>query len=337
MKGREIILGACAGREAAALIVDGRLSDFLIDGDAPSVGTVYRARAVRPVKGQGGMFLETPDGSAFLRGAKGLVAGDMILVQVSGYAEPGKSIPVTSKVLFKSRFAIVTPDAPGINLSRSIRDDEERVRILSAADTPNAENSPHGIILRTQCQQASDDDIADDVDAMLSVCDQVLSDAGSDIEKLLEGDMSHSLAWRDWSAESVRQGELEEFLDEARDTWVRLPAGAGMYVEPTRALVAVDVNTGSDTSMAAGLKANIEAMRALPSALRIRGLAGQIVVDMAPSSKRDRKAIESALRTALKADDIETSIVGWTPLGHIELSRKRARAPLSSILGEQAT
>ncbi|MEP3639057.1 MAG: ribonuclease E/G [Paracoccaceae bacterium] len=337
MKGREAILGEYAGREAAALIVDGVLDDLLIDSDAPSLGTIYRARAVRPVKGQGGMFLDTPDGSAFLRGSKGLSSGDILLVQVSGIAEPGKAIPVTSKILFKSRYSIVTPDAPGTNLSRSIREDEDRIRILSAADTENAAETSHGIILRTQCQAASDDEIADDVDAMLAVCDQVLSDVGTEVEKLLDGDGPHELAWRDWITDAVRHGDLDDHVDVARDTWVRLPAGAGMYIEPTRALVAVDINTGSDTSLAAGLKANIAAMRALPSALRIKGLAGQVVIDTAPSSKKDRKVIESALRAALKADDVETSIVGWTPLGHIELSRKRARAPLATVVGGMST
>lgn len=113
MKGRTIVLDHLEGREAAALIVDGKLEDFLIDSDQPNPGTIYRARADKPVKGQGGMFLNTPDGSAFLRQVKGLAPGQMLLVQVSGYAEPGKAIPVTQKILFKSRYAIVTPDAPG--------------------------------------------------------------------------------------------------------------------------------------------------------------------------------------------------------------------------------
>ena len=126
MKGRQIILDHINGREAAALMVDGQLDDLLIEGDAPRVGTIYRAVADRPVKGQGGMFLKTPDGAAFLRQVKGLAPGDQILVQVTGIAEPGKAIPVTQKVLFKSRYAIVTPDAPGLNVSRSIKDDDLR-------------------------------------------------------------------------------------------------------------------------------------------------------------------------------------------------------------------
>lgn len=70
MIGRVIALDYFNGREAAALIEDGKLVDFLVDGDAPRPGAIYMAVADRPAKGQGGMFLSTPDGSAFLRQAK---------------------------------------------------------------------------------------------------------------------------------------------------------------------------------------------------------------------------------------------------------------------------
>jgi Rne/Rng family ribonuclease len=101
-----------------------------------------------------------------------------------------------------------------------------------------------------------------------------------------------------------------------------------MFVEPTRALVAVDVNTGGDTSPSAALKANLAAARTLPKALRLRGLGGQIVMDVAPMPKKDRRAFEDALRAAFRADAIETALVGWTPLGHYELQRKRERRPV---------
>jgi hypothetical protein len=75
MIGRTIILDHLNGREAAALMVDGKLEDLLIASDAPAPGTIYRAIADRPVKGQGGMFLKTPDGNAFLRQIKGMAPG----------------------------------------------------------------------------------------------------------------------------------------------------------------------------------------------------------------------------------------------------------------------
>lgn len=329
MKGRQVILGTAGAFEAAALLVDGQLEDLLVDSDAPRVGTIYRAKATRPVKGQGGMFFDTPDGSAFMRGAKGLAPGDMMLVQVSGHAEPGKGIPITGKLLFKSRYAIVTPDAPGVNISRAVHDDEERLRIRAAAETDAAESSGYGIILRSACAGADEDTIAEDVDAMVALAAAVMTDAGTGLETLTEGDGPHTLAWRDWQADSARDGDLSEFLDEARRIETRLAGGGSMSVEATRAMIAVDVNTGGDTSPAAGMKVNIAAARALPRALRLRGLGGQIVVDFAPMPKKDRKGLESALRAACRADDVETALVGWTPMGHFELNRKRARPVLS--------
>jgi Ribonuclease G/E len=107
-----------------------------------------------------------------------------------------------------------------------------------------------------------------------------------------------------------------------------------MFIEPTRALVAVDVNTGGDFSPAAGLKANLAVAKALPRMLRLRGLGGQITLDLAPMPKKDRKQFELLLRSAFRSDPIETSLVGWTPLGHYELQRKRERLPISKGLAQ---
>jgi Ribonuclease G/E len=340
MKGRTIILDHLGDIEAAALMVDGQLDDLLVDTpDAPRSGTIYRAIADRPVKGQGGMFLKTPDGMAFLRQIKGLAPGQPILVQVTGFAEDGKALPVTSKLLFKSRYAIITPDAPGLNISRSIRDESERDRLLEIAHQA-MDGASYGLILRSCCADAEGDVIADDIEAMLDLARNVLDDDSTEMETLAEGDGPHVLAWRDWvdPAEIVTEAggfDAHAVLD-ARDALtedrVALSGGASMYVESTRALVAVDVNTGTDVSLAAGIKANMACARALPRALRLRGLGGQIVLDLAPMPKKDRRPFETALRAAFRGDDVETTLVGWTPLGHYELQRKRARAPLSEVL-----
>ena len=341
MKGRTIILDHLGDIEAAALMVDGQLEDLLVDTpEAARVGTIYRAIADRPVKGQGGMFLKTPDGSAFLRQIKGLSPGQPLLVQVTGFAEEGKAIPVTNKLLFKSRYAIITPDAPGLNISRSIRDEPERDRLLEIAHDA-MDGAEYGLILRSCCAGADSEVISEDIEAMLELAQTVLNDDSTEMETLSEGDGPHVLAWRDWveKAEIVTaEGGFEEHgvldaLDALAQDLVPLSGGASMYVEPTRALVAVDVNTGNDVSLAAGIKANMACARALPRALRLRGLGGQITLDLAPMPKKDRRPFETALRAAFRSDDVETTLIGWTPLGHYELQRKRARPPLSEVLG----
>ena len=338
MKGRQIILDRIGAHEAAALMIDGQLSDFLFETEAPAPGTIYRAQALRPVKGQGGIFLSTPDGTAFLRQVKGIAPGQTLLVQLTGHAEPGKALPVTQRLLFKSRFAIVTPVSPGLNISRAIRDDARRDALHLIAKTEMG-GSPMGLILRSACETASDDEIAEDIRAMADLAATVLDDATGPPETLTEGDTPHLLAWRDWvePADVVTDpggfadcGVLDA-LDALRQAECPLPGGGSLFIEPTRALVAVDVNTGADSSLAAGLKANFACARALPRQLRLRGLGGQIVIDLAPMPKKDRRGFEAALRKALKEDGIDTVLAGFTPLGHYELQRKRTRPALSDL------
>lgn len=336
MKGRTILLDHIAGREAAALLHDGRLDDLLIDTPAaPRPGAIFRAICDRPIKGQGGMILRLPNGqSAFLRHAKGLRPGQPLCVQVNGYAEQGKAVPVTDRILFKSRYTIITPEKPGKNISRQITNDDRRDALLAIVH--DVFQSEYGLILRSSCEDADDAEIAEDIHAMETMAATVLADKEGDAPATLtEGDGPHILAWREWyqQADVVTTSgcfETHGVLDQLialRDPHFRLGEGS-MYVEPTRALVAVDVNTGNDMSPAAALKTNLAAAQALPRALRLLGLAGQIAVDFVSVSKVHRKQVEQTLRAAFRSDPIETSLVGWTSMGLFELQRKRERAPI---------
>lgn len=343
MKGLTVALDHWNGREAAALMRDGQLDDLLIDTDLPRPGSIYRAVADRPVKGQGGMFFTTPDGTAFLRQVKGVHPGQTMLVQVTGYAEPGKAIPVTQRLLFKSRYAIVTPGAPGINISRQIKDDDARDAILelaheALAEAPLPEGA--GLILRSSCSVDVADELLEDVMAMSQLAAQVLRDAEGPAELLVEGDGPHALAWREWVEPAdvdAQEGSFEhngvaDALEDLKSARVNLAGGASMIIEPTSALVAIDVNTGGDTSPAAGLKANMAAFKDLPRQLRLRGLGGQIVVDAAPCPKKDRRQLEGVLKAGLKKEAAETIVAGWTTLGLLELQRKRDRVSVRGLL-----
>jgi Ribonuclease G/E len=344
IKGRIVAIDRIEGRTAAALLQDGKLQDLLVDpaGNRPRPTAIYRAKATRPMKGQNGIILDLGGGQkGFLRQAKGIAAGATLLVQVSTHAEIGKAAPVVNKLLFKSRFAIVTPNAPGINIARSIRDEDERLRLHEIAhDAFDEAPEGCGLILRSACNGADEGDIYANIAAMLQGAVTVLADDAGAPELLLDAPDAAEQAWANW-------GDIDQLVDdeecfETLGVWDHIHAlerpecplsgGASMVIEPTRALVAVDVNTGSDFSLSAGLKANIATAKDLPRQLRLRGLGGQIVVDFAPSPKAERRTIETQLRRAFKADSIDTILVGWTPLGHFELQRKRERLPLSEVL-----
>jgi Rne/Rng family ribonuclease len=177
---------------------------------------------------------------------------------------------------------------------------------------------------------------------MRGLAKAVLSDLAGGPELLADGPGAQETAWRDWAdppPDEVAEGAgtfaalgVDGLLAAVLSPRVPLPGGGHMMVEPTRALIAVDVNTGPDTSPAAGLKANIAAARDLPRQLRLRGLGGQVVVDFAPVPKKERTLLEQVLRAAFKADGAESSLSGWTTLGLYELVRKRDRRPLAEEL-----
>ena len=332
MRGRQVLSGTVGGLEAAALLVDGRLEDVLLDAPYhPRPGAVFRAVCDRVMGGQGGAMLRLPEGrTAWLRGAGGLETGGVVLVQVAGFAADGKAVPVTTKLTFRAPLAVVTPLAPGLNISRKVTEPAARERLAALAAQ---EAAPEwGLILRTAAAEAPDDAVIGSIRAATEEARAAMEGAGGEgPAQLTPGDGPARQAERDWGA-APAPGDFEllgilDALDALRSPEVDL-GGARMTVEPTRALVAVDVDTGGDTSPAAGLKATLAAVTDLPRQLRLRGLGGQVVMDPAPLPKGRRGEVEKALRRAFSADPVPTDIAGWTPLGHLELQRRRDRLPL---------
>ena len=196
-----------------------------------------------------------------------------------------------------------------------------------------------GLIIRSSAAVASIDEVAEDIQAMRTSAEAISAEVGLEPEVLLEGDNPHVQAWREWSDvtdiltgrdDLEASGALDQ-IEGAQGAWVALGSG-GMFVEQTRAMATVDINTGADLSPAAALKVNLAAVQDLPRQLRLRGYSGQISIDFAPMTNRDRKPIEVALRAALRMCPVATEFVGWTPLGHGELKRKRERAVLIDLL-----
>jgi ribonuclease G len=339
MKGKQVVLGHIGDAKVAALLEDGKLQDVLVeDLSRLPLGSILRAVVDRPVKGIGGVMLRLPHGTGFLKKAKGLAPGQTITVQTSGFAEAGKADPVNQRFIFKSRYAIVTPDQPGLNVSRQIRDDDLRDDLTVLAKS-GMEGSNMGLIIRSSAALADMGDVAEDIQTMRASAEAISVEAGLEPEVLLEGDDPHVQAWREWSDVSdiltgpddlEASGALDQ-IEAAQGAWVTLGSG-GMFVEQTRAMATVDINTGADLSPAAALKVNLAAVQDLPRQLRLRGYSGQIAIDFAPMTKRDRKPIEAALRAALRTCSVATEFVGWTPLGHGELKRKRERAVLNDLL-----
>jgi len=130
--------------------------------------------------------------------------------------------------------------------------------------------------------------------------------------------------------------ELESDFDSLASPRVVLEGGASLLIHPTPALTAIDVDSGSlagsrDATAHASL--NQAATAAVARQIRLRNLAGAILVDFAGLPIRKREALVAPLAAALASDPLGAKLLGMTQLGLMEIVRPRIHPPLHEILG----
>lgn len=111
---------------------------------------------------------------------------------------------------------------------------------------------------------------------------------------------------------------------------VRLPSGGYLVINQTEALVAIDVNSGRSTRERnieeTALKTNLEAAAEAARQLRLRELAGIVVIDFIDmDDRRNNAAVERKLKEAIKVDRARVHVGRMSPLGLVEISRQRLR------------
>lgn len=125
----------------------------------------------------------------------------------------------------------------------------------------------------------------------------------------------------------------------ANERMVALPHGGSLAVDEAEALTAIDVNTGrfvgksrlADTV----LQTNLEAVEEATRQLRLRNIGGVIVIDFIDMERsRDRIRVMNALEAALKSDRTRTRIVQLSPLGLVEMTRRREGDSLRQLLNQ---
>lgn len=118
---------------------------------------------------------------------------------------------------------------------------------------------------------------------------------------------------------------------------VVLANGARFSIWPTPALTAIDIDTGSATAERRGKKdmqlaLNRAVIPAVARHIRLRHLAGAIVVDPAGMPARQRRALAEAFQAALAADPLAPRFLGFSALGLAEIQRTRQAPPLHELL-----
>jgi len=129
--------------------------------------------------------------------------------------------------------------------------------------------------------------------------------------------------------------QIEEQIETLSRNKVQLPSGGSIVIDPTEALVAIDVNSGKMSSEqgveATATKTNLEAAKEIGRQLRLRDLGGLVVIDFI--DMRDRKhmrEVEKEVKKSLENDKARVSVGRISTFGLLEMSRQRLKATLAT-------
>jgi len=133
--------------------------------------------------------------------------------------------------------------------------------------------------------------------------------------------------------------QIEGQIDSAFSREVRLPSGGALVIEPTEALITIDINSarathGGDIEETA-LLTNLEAAEEIATQLRLRDLGGLVVIDFIDMmAAKNQRAVENKMRDCVKMDRARVQIGRISRFGLLEMSRQRLRPSLAEFSHE---
>ena len=169
-----------------------------------------------------------------------------------------------------------------------------------------------------------------DVDEVLVEGDDGYRTAKEFMRMLMPSHAKKVQQYRDPEIPLFHRYQIESQLDAMHNPVVTLKSGGYIVINPTEALVAIDVNSGRATRERnieeTAYKTNVEAADEIARQLRLRDLAGLIVIDFIDMEEsRNQHNVEKRLKEAMRVDRARIQIGKISPFGLLELSRQRLR------------
>lgn len=301
-----------------------------------------------------------------------LVAGDEILVQVSKDAVKTKDPVLTSNLSFAGKYAVITAGKTAIGFSAKITDKAWREAVRPKLENlsqgtagiivrTNAYGMEDDLLREAAWLIGQYRQLLQDAQyrtcysllyqeepsyiRSLKSCPtaslaEIITDDPS-VYEMLKGWLSscqpedlHCLRFYDDPLVSLgRVYALDTALRQAVQKRVWLKSGGYLVIEPTEAMIVIDVNTGKYS----GKKnqddtirlINREAAKEICHQLRLRNLSGIIMIDFIDmKEERDRELLLEELRSCCSYDPVKTTVVDMTKLGLVEMTRRKGKRPL---------
>jgi ribonuclease G len=302
-----------------------------------------------------------------------LKRGEARVVQVIKEPISTKGPRVTAQVSLAGRFLVYMPFASKVGVSRKIADRDQRAKlremvarlvpkdeggwiIRTVADDLTEETCKReidhlfGLWKKVQRKAKSvrapallqretsltrsivRDLFSDKVDSLL-VDSKTLHHEIEQYLKQIDPDLLQRVKFYQGETSLFDEFDIEAEIRNLFKPRVDLPTGGYLIIQPTEALVSIDVNTGRYTGKkdpeSTILKTNVEAAREVARQLRLRDIGGIIVVDFIDMETRgNRDKVLHELRTHLGRDRARTKAFAVSELGLIEMTRQRVRPSL---------
>ena len=288
-----------------------------------------------------------------------------LLVQIQKDSNDKKGARTSTHIKITGKYVILMPNTNIVTISQKIENEKERERLIKILKEKLPENM--GGIIRTAAENQKEENILKDLQYLenkwnhikerFSKCKdkpELLYKSPSVVEKIII-DMPENKISRIEVNNKLDYEEIEKYLKEIKQEKIKLDlaekenllekyeiekqiekskqrkiwlnCGGFITIDPTEALVAIDVNSGKFTGKSnledTVYKVNYEATIEIVKQLRLRDIGGIIIIDYIDMQKQENKdKIEKLLKEQLKKDRAKTQVEGFTKLNLMEMTRK---------------
>ncbi len=303
--------------------------------------------------------------------------GQELLVQVEKDERDNKGSALTTYISLPGRYMVIMPGSDSTGISRKVEQEGARKRLKEIVAGMNIPEGIGYIIRTEAVGRTPEElqrDLDNLVDmyngirknaAEISEAGEVYRDSGliirfirdyfsDDIDEVLVDSKDACNEAKSFFRENMPKCEklvklhkekrpifsrfqLEEQIDQIYEKRVALPSGGSLIIEPTEALVSIDVNSGKSSGERGiedtAFKTNMEAAEEVARQLRLRDLGGLIMIDFI--DMRDRKhniEVEKVLKQALKMDKARVNLGRISEFGILEMSRQRIAKTLNDAI-----
>lgn len=303
-----------------------------------------------------------------------VLIGDEIIVQIEREAVKTKPPTLSGTLNFPGKYVVLIYGEKTVSISSKIKDAERKQQLRGflrnnidgdygfVARTNCKDASDEKILkeiafLKQQLENikkfgvhrakfnclyhAPDAYLCDIRDSYDSLLESIITDDDEIFNRIMEfakiyqpEDIKKIKRWDNADGKLDAVYDVTKTLQHALMPKVWLKNGGYLVIQPTEALVSIDVNTGKAISKKKDvqktfLKVNLEAATQIAKQLRLRNLSGMILIDFIDMKDADyNKQLMDRLRTEFAKDPVKTILVDMTKLGLVEVTRKKVRKSL---------